>query len=138
MNTPQLKNTGPDSSDSGSRVISFHLIAQLLSTLLCPICKHDSLQLHEKPINVGTALSFYAKLQVKCMKCERYVAETKTCENVPSQSRLSTTNVRAVASGRNCGIGYQQMWKFFSGMNIPKPMHSRTYQRIAKKVGYRQ
>ena len=42
--------------------------------------------------------------------------------------------LRAVASAPNVGVGFQQFVRLLAGMNIPKPMHVKTYQTIAKQV----
>ena len=96
------------SPDSGSRLYSFHLLVGLIGQLLCPNCKSGPLLLHEKPLGIG-GIGFHSELHVKCKRCGIYVANTKTSETL--QNRTSVTNVRAVASARNAGIGYSQLVK---------------------------
>ena len=130
MATPSKSSTKA-CPDTGSRLCSFHLIVGLISQLVCPICKAGPLTLYEQPLGLGT-VGFHSQLKVNCATCGDSIARTHTSETLAS--RASITNVRAVASARNCGIGFSQLIKLFSGMNVPTPMHLRTYQRIAAKV----
>ena len=125
--------TAPTESmlDSGSRLYSFHLIVGLIGQLLCPNCKAGPLILHEKPLGIGV-VGFHSELRVKCTRCAMYIAMTNTSDTL--QNRTSVTNIRAVVSARNSGIGYSQLVKFFGGINVPQPMHLRTYQRLAVQV----
>ena len=109
--------------DSGSRLYSFHLIVGHIGQLLCPNCKAGPLILHEKPPGIGV-VGFHSELRVKCTRCAMYIAMTNTSDTL--QNRTSVTNIRAVASAVNSGIGYSQLVKFFGGINVPQPMHQCT------------
>ena len=117
--------------DSGSRLYSFHLIVGLIGQLLCPNCKAGPLILHEKPLGI-VVVGFHSELRVKCTRCAMYIAMTNTSGTL--QNRTLVTNIRAVVSARNSGIGYSQLVKFFGGINVPQPMHLHTYQRLAVQV----
>ena len=128
--TPQ-KYMGLKNPDSGNRLYSFHLLVGLIGKLLCPECKDGPLVLHEHPIGIGV-VGFHSKLQIKCVTCNKYVATTNTSDTL--SSRASITNIRAVAAGRNAGIGYSQLVKFFAGLNVPPPMHIKTFTNAAAHV----
>ena len=78
----------------------------LIGKLLCTECKDGPLVLHEHPIGIGV-VGFHSKRQIKCVTCNTYVATTNTSDTL--SSRGSITNIRAVAAGRNAGIGYSQL-----------------------------
>ena len=110
---------------------TLHLIVSLIQQLLCPVCKSGPLTLHEHSLGQGS-VGFHSQLKVKCQKCDDYVAVTLTSDL--TKNKGSTTNMRAVASARNCGIGFSQLINFFTGMNVPQPMYLRTFKRITNEV----
>ena len=83
-------------------------------------------------MGVGS-IGFHSVLKVRCNQCESIVTSEYTSELLPPTG-LSAFNLRAVVPARNVGIGYSQLVKFFSSMNMPKPMHLKTYQSTAKMV----
>ena len=40
----------------------------------------------------------------------------------------------AVALARNCGFGHEKLVRFFAGLDVPQPMHLRSYYRIAHHI----
>lgn len=48
--------------------------------------------------------------------------------------KTSICNVLLVAAAKNCGVGYAKLVKFFLGLNIPKPLHVKTFQQLAIQI----
>ena len=122
----------PTHTDIGQRIYSFISVSTLLSTLKCPKCLCGPLELHEQPLTTGS-IGLHSTLLVKCLECKLFVSKSRTCKTI-EPGRMSMIGLRAVASARNVGVGFQQLVRLLAGMNIPKPMHVKTYQTIAKQV----
>lgn len=131
MVSPTTSNIDPQ-PDGGSRLVNFNALKTIIRTLLCPKCKKAEIDLHEKATGVGSA-GFRSLLKVWCANCECDIITQNTSDLVPPTG-VSETNIRAIVAARDVGIGYAQLVRFFSTMNMPKPMHLRTYQSTAKLV----
>ena len=131
---PQAQSSTNTTSSqlSGYRIVNMSLLGEMFKQLLCPNCRTPSIDLQVKPARgsiIGIA-GLHSVLMAHCETCKQTVASTATSEKtVPDLG--ATANIRAVASARNCGMGYQQLTQFTAGLDIPQVMHQRTYQRIA-------
>lgn len=115
-----------EGDQSGYRLIDMDNLSALVDQLACPACKHVGVTLKEtKRYGMDSALS------VVCLECTHTIS-TNTSKFVGRQGRES--NVRLVAAARNSGIGYAKVTRFCAGLNLPKPLHLKTYQTIQKKV----
>ena len=112
---------------TGCRLIDLNLLDTLIGKLLCPKCKQQLLTIEE-----SKRLGLNCHLQVNCQGCAKTVAEMTTSK-VVGRHKTAASNLSLVASSRNCGTGHSRLVRFFSGMNVPQPLHFTTYgQSIAK------
>ena len=56
-------------------------------------------------------------------KCDTEIVEAATSDKL--EGTLLPNKLMAVASARNCGIGYGTV-HFIAGLNVPKPMNATT------------
>ena len=115
----------------GCRLLNMGRFSALVASLCCPICKELSLLLKEKSSFLGT-IGFNSRLEVECSNCDKLVASEKASNVIGS--RKCELNLRAVAAARNCGFGYDKLVRFFAGLDVPQPMHLKTFQRINGQV----
>ena len=129
--TPSSSTT--TSNLTGYRLIDMNLLSGVFRKLLCPTCKSPSIDLRVRPARGTGAAGLNSVLLAHCLKCDKTQASAPTSETT-SPCNKSVANVRAVASARNCGFGYQQLTRFMAGLDVPQVMHLRTYQRIAHHI----
>ena len=115
----------------GCRLVHMGQVSTLVKTLLCPTCKEATLSLKETSSYLGS-IGFNSYLEVDCSTCDKLVAKAKASKVIGS--RKCESNVRAVAAARNCGFGYDKLVRFFAGLDVPQPMHLKTFQRINGEV----
>ena len=108
--------------------MSLDLLGSFIAKMACPKCFKTGCHLSEVR---RRGLSSTISVTCTC----GYIA---SCETTPSvregKKKTSEANLLVSAASRNCGIGYQKMCKFLGGLNIPQPMHLKTYQAIAQQV----
>lgn len=102
---------------SGYRFVKVTAIKAVVTSLLCPHCHGQSLDLGE--IGAGLNLEFV----VMC----RWCGEVKKAAHAPpvKSSRQPELSLRLVVASRNCGMNYKTMANFFAGMDAPMPMHHK-------------
>ena len=135
MASPATPSTSSPTSHtiSGNRLYSCESLSTIISALNCPKCNTPSVKLEEMPITTGT-IGFHARLKAVCSDCDADIVEVSTSGVIDGSHRLSTNNVLAVASARNCGFGHEKLVRFFAGLDVPQPMHLRSYNRIAYHI----
>lgn len=127
------KNTGLSKSNKryheaapGFRLVKIDCINQLIKKLACTECLQSKLVMEERRQGLMSIFS------ITCLVCTKKFTAT-SCNEVSSQ-HSNEANLLAVAAARNNGIGFQKMCNFMCNMNLPKPMHLKTYQGIAKNI----
>ena len=128
LNSPQL-DASSTVRPTGSRLVSLVVMASLIAQMACSKCYKTTCTLEE---TVRRGLNSH--LKVSCKNCGHSMT-AMTSPTTGGSLKTSEANLRVVASGRDCGIGFQKITKFFAGLDIPKPMHLKTYQTLAKAVG---
>ena len=94
-----------------------NLHGEMFKQLLCPNCRTPSIDLQVKPArgsDIGIA-GLHSVLMAHCETCNQTVPSTATSEKTVPDLGI-TVNIRAVASARNCGMGYQQLTQFTAGL----------------------
>ena len=129
-----LEDSGKNQSNTttgiiGNRIVSMVLMSALIAQMACPKCLKPGCTLEETK-----RLGLISHLKVCCGKCGNIIS-AKTSPTVGGRLKTSETNLRAVISGRDCGMGFQKIVRFFAGLDIPKPFHFTSYQALAKTVG---
>ena len=116
----------------GCRLLHMGNVSTLFDDLLCPKCKKATLKLTEKSSYLGT-IGLNSYLEVFCKHCDKIVCRAKSSATIGGQfgQGKAESNIRAVLSARNCGFGYDKLVRFFAGINVPRPMHLKTYQRMS-------
>ena len=105
------------------------MMAALIAQMACPKCMKTGCTLEE-----DKRLGLNSHLRVCCGKCGHSMSGT-TSSTVGGKVKTAEANIRLVASSRDCGIGFQKILRFFAGLDVPKPLHLKTYQTLAKTVG---
>ena len=114
--TTQGSTSAESSKSAGNILVSLDSLNKLLEGACCIQCKSPSLTASP------TAPGFGSKLEL-------------FCDPVPTKRVDSSANaLRSVVSARNCGFGYSNIVRFFSGMAVSQPMHLRTYQKLLLDV----
>ena len=105
-------------TDIGQRIYSFLSVSTLLSTLKCPKCMGCPPELDEQPLSTGS-IGLHYTLLVKCLERKLFVSKSSTCKTIEPWC-MSVIGLRAVASARNVGIGFQQFVRLLTMMNIQR------------------
>ena len=132
LSFPQASAGGEDACRSyGTRLVNMQMMANLISQMACPKCFTVGCKFVEtKRIGLSSVVS------ISCLNnnCQHNIS-TRTSPVVGvGKKKTSEVNLLVVASGRNCGIGYNKTHKFLAGLDVPQPLHLTTYQSVAKKV----
>lgn len=128
--TSQQNHRDPTPSEnlSGCRLIDMSMLSSLFEDILCPHCQQPCIYLQEIK-----RLGLNSHLCLSCINCNILISRASTSQEI-GPYKISTSNIRIVASSRNCGIGYDKLVKFCAGLDMPQPIHLKTYQKIARKV----
>jgi hypothetical protein len=123
-----VKSSSSSPTPTGNRVMDVENLCSLVTSLACPSCKNSNLTLQE-----GQNKGLNSKLHVLCTSCDKEVATMNTSKHV-GRYKTAELNLRAVASSRNAGLGYQRMSTFLAGLNMPPVMAEKTHQTLTKQV----
>lgn len=110
----------------GYRLVDVCAIENLICGLLCPSCFKADLKLVER--SKGVHLRFV----VVCPRCGD-IADSPHSSTI-EDSKQNELAARVVLSSRDCGIGHTKLANFFAHMNMPRPMHLKSFQELAVKV----
>ncbi|XP_076451528.1 uncharacterized protein LOC143287427 [Babylonia areolata] len=80
---------------------------------------------------MGSACS----LEVRCVSCGAVIPGTQTMTSLKTGTVFTgfDINHRLVAAASATGIGYTQLCRFFGMVNMPRPMHQKTWLHYQKK-----
>jgi hypothetical protein len=112
---------------SGSRLVNIDLVTDLIEKMGCPKCKKSSCVVNER-----RRMGVNSQLEVSCKNCHHVIkGETSPKLDVGPPKKTAEANLLLVAAGKNCGMGYKKTTKFLAGLNVPQPLHLKTYQFLA-------
>jgi hypothetical protein len=116
-------------STAGSRLVNFSLMTDLIEKMACPNCfKCTCVVTERKRMGVNSTV------QVKCQKCGHCITTDTSPKINTDDVNSAEGNILIVSAGKNCGIGYKKTVKFLAGLNVPQPLHLKTYQYLAEIV----
>lgn len=98
---------------SGNRLVSIDSLSTMISTFACPACETKTLNLRESD-NKG----LNTKMDVRCSKCAKSISQLST-SNYVGLYKTAESNLRVVAAGRNCGLGFDKIVKFIADEHPP-------------------
>ena len=109
-------------------------LAALLSPLLCPLCKHNTLDV----TTADTSRRGYAnKFEIVCSGCSYGHAEFTSPQIVTDDNASRQPyeiNHRAVLAAREVGIGQRELVKMLAIMNVKGSLHHKSFQAINRQV----
>ena len=94
---------------------------------MCPDCIGDDVELITSPW-AGSATTF----SLHCYRCDRIVWRQSTSPLITSHRH--EINVRSVLAAKESGISRGQLVKFYAHMNLPEPMHHKTWSLVSTVV----
>ncbi|XP_064597899.1 uncharacterized protein LOC135464401 [Liolophura sinensis] len=125
---------------NGYRLVNTDFLAQIVNSVCCKVCGSANIKLFQ--INDSTNCKFGGgqglnfKFEIFCRDCEDVIFHGYTSEKgMESGNEMSNfVNKRFVAACKNTGIGYNKICEFFADMNLPQPMHIKTWQKIDRLI----
>ena len=127
-------NILPGDDDDCYLLVHQKKLAALLSPLLCPRCKHNTLDV----TTADTSRRGYAnKLEIVCSGCAYGHAEFTSPQLVTDDNASRQPyeiNHRAVLAAREVGIGQRELVKMLAIMNVKGSLHHKTFQAINRQV----
>ena len=120
--------TLPEHQDDDERYMLVHrlFLTKLMSALVCLQCFSDTLE-----IQAGYKGGLSSKTDVYCTSCEGNIFFSNFTS--PRRKRKDITK-RVVLAAKDSGLGYDGLCIFFSILNVPKPMHHKTFQSVSASV----
>ena len=118
-----------ENSLSGFRLLHLQSIARWISqAAVCSTCKSVRLILQESIMN---RQGFHIPMELVCSSCS-----TSTVLPTPTLSgkKVPEVNKRAVLAFRVIGAGQKKMEQFCAVMNMPPPLHHRSYGKHIAEV----
>ncbi|RUS68925.1 hypothetical protein EGW08_023314 [Elysia chlorotica] len=114
-----------DRQEEGYLLVHFSLLDNLVAALSCPLCSEQGLTM-ERDYKGGLS----HKVKVWCPTCGEYIFSDFSS---PGGKRKDITK-RVVLAAKESGLGYEGLCNFFSILNVPKPLHHKTFQQISSSV----
>ena len=109
----------------GNQIMDMNIFKNVLLLLLCPHCKQSGLHLTQGT-RYGVAVEML--LQCRCGWIHKFWTSNKT------DCRSFDVNKRICYSMRRCGKGHAGLKQFLTPMNLPPPLTSANYNKIARKL----
>ena len=110
---------------SGNRIFDVAILVGVLELLCCPDCKENNLTLSELD-KLGSARKF--ELSCTCLWTHEFWSSKKV------DGGSFEINRRMVYGSRSCGIGYNNLRKFNSLLNLPPPLTRNNYTLASKWI----
>lgn len=125
------EDNNEDSDLNGFRLVNLELLQCMIEQMACPKCYEVECKLSEvKRMGLNSTL----KIACTNPNCNYILTRQMNQQIGKGKRRTSEANLMVVSAGKNCGLGYQKTRKFLAGLNVPQPLHLRTYQHIAVTV----
>ena len=118
------------SNDDENVIISMSVLNELIGTFRCANCDGQLSVTRNRSEMFGCA----SKLRVTCPHCGITIKETRTSLRTGTRHGGFDVNRRLVLAANSNGIGFTQLKGFFAMMNLPPPMHLKTWQFYQKTV----
>ena len=121
--TPKTESRQPI---TGYRFMDMDILANIMSSFLCPACCNHTLLLKE---NFSEKMGLASSLEVAC-EC----GFSKKFYTSKLSGRGYEVNRRVIYAMRSCGQGYAGIQKFTMLMNMPKPMTANNYDKMTNNI----
>lgn len=113
----------------GYRFIDMSILDTIISSLICPVCCNNTVQLAE---NLNKRFGSASALEISCICGYKKLFYTSPkCTIKGTKNAGFEINKRFVYAMRSCGQGYAGMERFATLINMPKPMNKNNYNRLA-------
>ena len=94
------------------------------------LCQQSTLYMEEDMLRESLA----SYLTVKCTNCS-FIHSGYTSKGVENNKQLVEVDVKSVYVMRRIGVGHKGLQKFCGIMNMPPPVASKNYNKVADKLG---
>ncbi|XP_076451550.1 uncharacterized protein LOC143287445 [Babylonia areolata] len=123
----QLRSGQPQSSQN--IIVDVSTLDCLVSSVHCGKCISKVSVFEDETKRMGSACS----LEVRCVSCGAVIPGTQTMTSLKTGTVFTGFDINLVAAASATGIGYTQLCRFFGMVNMPRPMHQKTWLHYQKK-----
>ena len=107
----------------GNIITDVDCLNNVIAVLKCPKCDGRGVSLIQGEHNSGSAV----KLTLNCVTCG-VINSGMSSKKDPGRNAVYDVNKRLPAAAAVSGIGFEQMKTLFVAMDLPPPMHHKTWQ----------
>ena len=101
----------------------------MIAQMACPSCFETGCGLSETK-----RLGLNSLLEIKCDSCGNSITSNTSPLVGAGKAKTAESNLMMVAGAKNCGMGHEKCVKFFGALNVPQPIHLKTFQSLAERV----
>ena len=128
--TSRESGASPGHPEDVNFIISLKSLNELFSAFECESCEQPYCVTEDETARMGSA----CKLTVRCTACGTTVSQCMTSAKSGTVQKGFDINRRLSVAATSTGVGFTQLRRFFSLMNMPPPMHLKTWQKYRKAV----